>query len=126
MSIEHRPISPLRQRMIEDMRLRQLSEKTQGGYLRWVKDFTRFLGRAPDTSTAEDLRRYQLHLSESCTSRISLNAAVGRAAILLRDHPWARRTNGGDEPCARGAHAAGGVESRRGRALARCGAGTEV
>jgi site-specific recombinase XerD len=76
MSIEHRPISRLRQRMIEDMRLRKLSEKTQGGYLRWVKDFTRFLGRAPDSATAEDLRRYQLHLSDSGVSRISLNAAV--------------------------------------------------
>lgn len=76
MSIEHRPISPLRQRMIEDMRLRKLAEKTQSGYLRWVRDFTRFLGRAPDSATAEDLRRYQLHLSEHGTSRISLNAAV--------------------------------------------------
>jgi integrase/recombinase XerD len=76
MSIEHRPISPLRQRMIEDMRLRKLAEKTQSGYIRWVRDFTRFLGRAPDTATAEDLRRYQLHLSEHGTSRISLNAAV--------------------------------------------------
>ena len=76
MSIEHRPISPLRQRMIEDMRLRKLSENTQSGYLRWVKDFTRFLKRAPDTATAEDLRGYQLHLTDSGTSRISLNAAV--------------------------------------------------
>jgi len=76
MSIEHRPISPLRQRMIEDMTLRKLSEKTQSGYLRWVKDFTRFLGRSPDTATAEDLRRYQLHLSERGVSRISLNAAI--------------------------------------------------
>jgi integrase/recombinase XerD len=76
MNIKHRPISPLRQRMIEDMTLRKLSEKTQSGYLRWVKDFTRFLGRSPDTATAEDLRRYQLHLSERGVSRISLNAAI--------------------------------------------------
>jgi integrase/recombinase XerD len=76
MSIEHRPISPLRQRMIEDMRLRKLSEKTQSGYIRWVKHFTRFLGCSPDTATAEDLWRYQLHLSESGVSRISLNAAI--------------------------------------------------
>ena len=69
-------LSPLRQRMIEDMRLRKLSEKTQSGYIRWVKHFSRFLGRSPDTATAEDLRRYQLHLSESGVSRISLNAAI--------------------------------------------------
>ncbi len=76
MSIEQRAISPLRQRMIEDMRLRKLSEKTQSGYIGWVKDFTRFLGRSPDTATAEDRRRYQLHLCESGVSRISLNAAI--------------------------------------------------
>ena len=76
MTPQNRPISPLRQRMIEDMRLRKLSEKTQSGYLRWVKHFSRFLGRSPDTATAEDLRRYQLHLSEGGVSRISLNAAI--------------------------------------------------
>ncbi len=76
MSIEHKPISPFRQRMIEDMRLRKLSEKTQSGYIRWVKNLISFLGRSPDTATAEDLRRYQLHLSETGVSRTSLNAAV--------------------------------------------------
>ncbi len=76
MSIEHRPVSPLRQRMIEDMRLRKLAEKTQSGYIRWVKHFAAFLGRSPDTATAEELRRYQLHLTESAVSQISLNAAV--------------------------------------------------
>lgn len=63
MSIEHRLMSPLRQRMIEDMTLRKLAEKTQSGYLRWVRDFARLLGRAPDSATGEDLRRYQLHRS---------------------------------------------------------------
>ena len=74
MSIEHRPISPLRQRMIEDMRVRKLAEKTQSGYIRSVREFTRFLGRAPDTATAENLRRYQVYLSEYVTPPISLNA----------------------------------------------------
>ena len=50
--------------MIEDMRLRKLSPKTQSGYIRHAKEFTRFLGRSPDTATAEDLRGYQLHLIE--------------------------------------------------------------
>ena len=76
MSTIAKPISPLRQRMIEDVRWRKLGEKTQSGYLRWVKSFTRFLERAPDTATAEDLRRYQLQLAEPGVSRISLNAAV--------------------------------------------------
>jgi hypothetical protein len=41
--------SPLRQRMIDDMRMRQLSPKTQATYLRIVREFARFLGRSPDT-----------------------------------------------------------------------------
>jgi site-specific recombinase XerD len=76
MSTIAKPISPLRQRMIEDMRWRKLGEKTQSGYIRGVKNFTRYLGRSPDTATAEDLRRYQLQLAEQGVSRISLNAAV--------------------------------------------------
>ena len=53
MSAIAKPISPLRQRMIEDMRLRKLGEKTQSGYIRGVKNFTRYLGRSPDTAAAE-------------------------------------------------------------------------
>ena len=70
------PISPLRQRMIDDMRMRQLSPKTQHHYLRAVRQFAGFLGRSPDTATAEDLRRYQLHLVDGGTSPVSLNAAI--------------------------------------------------
>ncbi|OUL84870.1 tyrosine-type recombinase/integrase [Paraburkholderia hospita] len=70
------PISPLRQRMIDDMRMRQLAPKTQASYLRVVREFTRFLGRSPDTATVEDLRRYQLHLVDHGVSPVSLNAAI--------------------------------------------------
>ena len=69
-------ITPLRQRMIDDMRMRKLSEKTQGHYLRWVRRFAAYLGRSPDTATVEDLRRYQLHLVDDGTSPVSLNAAI--------------------------------------------------
>ena len=55
-----KPISPLRQRTIEDMTLRKLSPKTQRKYIRAVINFARFLGRSPDTAMAEDLRRYPL------------------------------------------------------------------
>jgi integrase/recombinase XerD len=71
-----KPISPLRQRMLEDMALRKLSAQTQAAYVRAVANFTRFLGRSPDTATAEDLRRYQLHLVETGTSSIMLNATI--------------------------------------------------
>ncbi len=69
-------VTPLRQRMLDDMRMRKLSPKTQSHYLRSVKRFTGFLGRSPDTASAEDLRRYQLHLVDHGISPVSLNAAI--------------------------------------------------
>src|SRR5471032_3105325 len=69
-------ISPLRQRMMDDMRMRRLAPTTQANYLRVVRQFTVFLGRSPDTATVEDLRRYQLHLVDHGVSPVSLNAAI--------------------------------------------------
>lgn len=84
------PVSPLRQRMTDDMRMRQLAPKTQASYLRIVREFTRFLGCSPDTATVEDLRRYQLHLVDHGVSPASLNAlwAAGQsgAAAQPSDH----------------------------------------
>ena len=68
--------SSLRQRMIEDMTMRKLSPKTQSGYIRAVKNLTRFLGRSPATATAEDLRRFQLHLVKGGVSSITINATI--------------------------------------------------
>ena len=56
MAQSNNSISPLRQRMVDDMALRKLEEKTQAGYLRAVKRLTKFLGRSPDTASTEDLR----------------------------------------------------------------------
>ena len=69
-------ISRLRQRMIEDMRMRKLSPKTQAAYIRTVRQLAGYLGHAPDTATVEDLRNYQLHLVDHGTSPVSLNAAI--------------------------------------------------
>ena len=49
-------VGSLRRRMLDDMTLRRLNPKTQAGYLRAVKNFTRFFGRSPDLAKAEDLR----------------------------------------------------------------------
>ena len=76
MTESNKPISPLRQRMIEDMSLRKLSPKTQTHYIRAVRDLTRHLRRSPDTATVEDLRRYQLYLVDTGISSVSLNAAI--------------------------------------------------
>ena len=70
-----KPISPLRQRMIDDMTARRFGEDTQRDYVRHVRNFTAFLGRSPDTATSEDLRRYQLHLAKQQISPGSINAA---------------------------------------------------
>ena len=69
-------ISPLRRRMIEDMTVRGFTAATQRGYIRAVGDFTAFLGRSPGQASAEDLRRYQLHMRSAGASATSMNAAV--------------------------------------------------
>ena len=69
-------ISPLRQRMIEDMARRRLGAKTQRSYIRHVVELNQFLGHSPHKATAEDLRRYQLHLVESGASTGSINARL--------------------------------------------------
>ncbi len=70
-----KPISPLRQRMIDDMTARRFTEDTQRDYVRAVRNFTAFLGRSPDKASAEDLRRYQLHLAKQHIGPASINSA---------------------------------------------------
>jgi len=70
------PISPLRQRMTDDMTLRKLKPVTQQNYIRSVTRLTRFLGRSPDTATAEDLRRFQLHMVDSGASSTTINGTI--------------------------------------------------
>ncbi len=72
----NRNISPLRRRMTEDMTIRGFTVGTQRGYLVAVENFSSFLGRAPDGATAEDLRRYQLHMRSSGASATAMNTAV--------------------------------------------------
>jgi site-specific recombinase XerD len=83
-------LTPLRQRMIDDMRMRKLSTKTQSSYIRIVKRFASFLGRSPDKASIEDLRRYQLYLVDHGISPISLNATLTGLKFLFEttlDHP---------------------------------------
>ena len=69
-------ITPLRQRMLEDMHLRKLEPKTQTCYVRAVRKLAEFLARSPDTATAEELRLFQLYLVDQGTSPITLNATL--------------------------------------------------
>jgi site-specific recombinase XerD len=76
MDISTPTVSPLRQRMLEDMRMRKFEPKTQSSYLRAVRNLAAFLKASPDTASAEDLRRFQMHMVEQGTSPITLNATI--------------------------------------------------
>ena len=74
--MSEKPISPLRRRMIEDMSVRNFVENTRNEYIRHVRTFTAFLGRSPDTATPEDLRRFQLHQTQTGVRAPSINGSV--------------------------------------------------
>jgi len=69
-------VSPLRRRMLEDMAMRGLREETQRDYIRFVRSFAAFVGRPPDTATAEDVRRFQVHQVESGVQPPTINCSV--------------------------------------------------
>ena len=69
-------VSPLRQRMLDDMRMRKLAGRTQAAYVRAVYRLAAFLDRSPDTASAEDLRRFQLDMVDGGTSPITVNATI--------------------------------------------------
>ena len=71
-----KPISELRRRMLEDMAVRKFTEKTRKNYIHHVANFAKFLGRSPDTATAEDVRRFQVHLTEIGARPPTLNSAT--------------------------------------------------
>ena len=76
-------ISPLRQRMIDDMTLRKFEPRTQAGYIRAVKSFSAFLGASPETASFEDLRRYQLHLVSSGVGAPTINNGLTALRFLF-------------------------------------------
>ena len=77
-------VSPLRQRMIEDMNARKLCAETQRGHIHSCRRFAAFLKQSPDTATAEDIRRFQLHLSETGVSICNRNRIMTGLRFLLR------------------------------------------
>ncbi len=77
-------VSPLRQRMIEDMNARKLCAGTQRGHIHSCKRFAAFLKRSPDTATAEDIRLFQLHLAETGVSICNRNRIMTGLRFLFR------------------------------------------
>ena len=76
MTDSNETISPLRQRMIDDMVLRGFSAGTQRAYIGAVASLAAFLGRSPNRADIEDLRRYQVHMRKAGASATTMNAAV--------------------------------------------------
>src|SRR5438105_11329188 len=77
-------ITPLRQRMIEDMNARKLCAGTQRGHILSCKRFAAFLKRSPETATCEDIRRFQLHLAETGVSICNRNRIMTGLRFLFR------------------------------------------
>lgn len=77
-------ISPLRQRMLDDMALRKLKSSTQVGYIRSVKRLASFLRRSPHTATAEDLRRFQLDMVDTGASTTTINNTISGLTFLFK------------------------------------------
>jgi hypothetical protein len=70
------PISELRRRMLEDMAVRKFSEATSRHSIRHIAEFAKFLDRSPDTATAEDVRRFQVYMTECGAKPPKLNSAT--------------------------------------------------
>jgi integrase/recombinase XerD len=67
----------LRQRMVEDMQLRGLAEKTQDAYLRAVRQLAEYYDKSPDQIDEEALRQYFLYLkNEKCVSTSAFTIAL--------------------------------------------------
>ena len=76
-------MSPLRERMIEDMRIHRMGDKAQKAHIRAVKHFAGFLKRSPDTATPDDLRAYQLHMTDTEVTPPTYNARIMALRFLF-------------------------------------------
>ena len=79
-----KPISPLWQRMIDDMTARRFTEDTQRDYVRNVRNFAAFLGRSRDMATKEDLRRFQHHMAQRQIGASTINAAIAALRFFFQ------------------------------------------
>jgi integrase/recombinase XerD len=77
-------VTPLRQRMIEDMNARKLSAHSQRSHIHGCRRFAAFLKRSPDTAAPDDVRRFQLHLAETGMSICNRNRIMTGVKFLFR------------------------------------------
>jgi site-specific recombinase XerD len=78
------PATALRRRLIEDLAARNLGRHSRRNHLSSCARFAAFLGRSPDTATADDIRRFQLFLIESGASIVGRNRIMTGVKFLLR------------------------------------------
>ena len=81
---ETNTVSPLRQRMIEDMAGRKLNPHTQRSHVYSCKRFAAWLKRSPDTATPDEVRGFQLYLIESGSSICNRNRIMTGVRFLFR------------------------------------------
>ena len=101
---ETNTVSPLRQRMIEDMAARKLNPNTQRSHIYSCKRLAAWLKRSPDTATPDEVRGFQLHLIESGTSICNRNRIMTGVRFLFapgskRTRPAKSRCRSGSRPC---------------------------
>lgn len=86
-------MTPLRQRMLEDMGIRNLAENTQSAYLQQIAAYSRYFNRSPDQLGPEEIRTYQLYLMEvRALTPSSICVATGALRFLYKvtlKRPWA-------------------------------------
>lgn len=79
----HEKMTPLRERIMEDMRIHGMGDKAQKAHIRAIKHFAGFLGRSPDTATPDDLRAYQLHMTDTEVTPPTFNARIMALRFLF-------------------------------------------
>ncbi len=77
-------MTPLRRRMLEDLRIRNFSPHTQKAYIRYVARFARHFGCPPDQLGPEHVRTFQVHLADAGASFATLTQVVSALRFLYR------------------------------------------
>lgn len=87
-------MTPLRQRMIEDMQRRNFSSETQRSYVHYIADYARYFNTSPEQLTPEAVREYQLFLTnDRKMSAQSVNCFTAAAKFLYHttlEMPWSQ------------------------------------
>jgi hypothetical protein len=87
-------ISPLRQRMIDEINMRKLNPRNQIGYLRAVDKLAKYLKHSPEQATSAQLREFQIALAEQGASNFTMNGTITGLQFLFAktlDRPeWAK------------------------------------